>query len=179
MHSDLDESVDVIRGVRRGIVAGLLMLVLVVQAAAGDATGEFEAYPPEAALSGPAAKPIVNAGRARQYRTILTEEAAEGANFNGHYRIVQWGCGANCLQWAVIDLTSGDVWFAPESLGSCFTAGERLSRVREWIEFYPTSRLIYAHDCSGQSTQGTFDARLVYEWQSGSAVLLRVEEGEF
>lgn len=48
---------------------------------------------------------------ARRYRTVLLKGAAEGANFAGHYSIVGWGCGTSCVQFAVVDLESGQVIF--------------------------------------------------------------------
>lgn len=48
---------------------------------------------------------------ARRYRTVLLKGAAEGANFAGHYSVVGWGCGTSCVQFAVVDLESGQVIF--------------------------------------------------------------------
>jgi len=37
------------------------------------------------------------------------ELARPGANFAGHYAIVQWGCGSPCLMAAIVDLVNGRV----------------------------------------------------------------------
>ncbi len=52
---------------------------------------------------------------ARHFRTVLTRGAAEGPNFAGHYRMVQWGCGSPCHDGAIIDLESGAVFFMPHA----------------------------------------------------------------
>lgn len=51
---------------------------------------------------------------ARQYRTVITEGYREGGvNFGGHYRFIQWGCGAPCVQSALVDLRTGHVYEGP------------------------------------------------------------------
>lgn len=105
-----------------------------LEPALGDTTREFAAYPPEKSLASAPPKSNISASQARQHWSILAAEAAEGPNLNGHYRIVQWGCGANCIQWAVVDLAGGDGWFAPDCLGPCLAAGERSPEVPEWVE---------------------------------------------
>jgi hypothetical protein len=115
--------------------------------------------------------------KARQFHTVLREAASQGANFNGHYRMVGWGCGTNCIEWAVIDLIDGKVWFAPEPAGSCWAPGEpRGLKWPDWIEARNASRLFYLHECipPGEGER-TFTARHVYEWHDGRPVLLRTE----
>jgi hypothetical protein len=51
---------------------------------------------------------------AREYRTVLRQELAQGPNFAGHYRVAVWGCGSSCAMFAVIDTDTGRV-MTPES----------------------------------------------------------------
>ena len=46
---------------------------------------------------------------AREYRTLLRRELANGPNFAGHYRVAVWGCGTSCAMFAVIDTLTGRV----------------------------------------------------------------------
>ena len=46
-----------------------------------------------------------------------TEHERAGANFAGHYVLVQWGCGSNCMQAALIDGRSGTVLRLPQIPG--------------------------------------------------------------
>ena len=48
---------------------------------------------------------------ARKWRTMLREGAKEGPNFAGHYTIAKWGCGSSCVQFGIIDATTGNVYF--------------------------------------------------------------------
>lgn len=65
--------------------------------------------------------------QARQFRTRLSEGAKHGPNFAGHYTVVEWGCGTNCQQLAVVDARSGRVsdWLTSE-LGSDYRLDSRL-----------------------------------------------------
>src|SRR3990167_9029671 len=55
---------------------------------------------------------------ASQFRTIIRATAAKGANFAGHYSIVEWGCGTSCQDHAIVDVQSGKIihfawhWFS-------------------------------------------------------------------
>jgi hypothetical protein len=114
--------------------------------------------------------------KARTFKTVLRTAAAEGPNFNGHFRVVDWGCGTNCIEWAVIDLTDGRVWFAPEEAASCWAPEPPGLQWPNWIDVRMNSRLLYLHECAGDGKQDrTFDQRHVYEWRDGRPVLVRTE----
>lgn len=49
-----------------------------------------------------------------QFHTVIAESARKGPNFAGAYRLVEWGCGAGCLQLAIVDLRTGDVTASPD-----------------------------------------------------------------
>ncbi|MDY0388015.1 MAG: hypothetical protein RBT65_12985 [Methanolobus sp.] len=46
---------------------------------------------------------------AKLFRTNITNQVAEGANFAGHYAVATWGCGTNCIGYAIVDVITGDV----------------------------------------------------------------------
>jgi hypothetical protein len=136
---------------------------------------EFARFRAEAPLTRAAAKPDVRSGRAHRYRTVLREESQEGVNFNGHYRVARWGCGTNCIEWAVIDLASGRVWMAPEPLTSYWSAENPEAKTPDWMELYSNSSLLYVHAWEGRRSDRTFDTRRVYVWRGGEPRLLRKE----
>jgi hypothetical protein len=139
----------------------------------------FAQYPAEAPLTKRAAKPDVSKQPARQYRTVLRQAAKEGVNFNGHYRVTWWGCGTNCIQWAVIDLTNGHVWMAPQPLTSWWSPEEQPENTPDWMEFHPTSALLYVHEWQGRRRDRTFDTRRVYVWRNGAPRLIRKEKLDY
>ncbi|MBV9477517.1 MAG: hypothetical protein JO315_15710 [Acidobacteria bacterium] len=150
-----------------------LLFTLLATAARAD---EFRAHPAEARLTRRAVAPDVSSGRAHRYRTVLREEAREGANFNGHYRVASWGCGTNCIEWAILDLKTGRVWLAPKPAESCWAPDGDEGAGRDWFTFRLWSSLLYLHTCD-PSTDGrkTFTTRSVYVWTRGTLQLLRTE----
>jgi hypothetical protein len=50
---------------------------------------------------------------ARMFRTAIRRGLAAGVNFSGGYTLVNWGCGASCLEWAVVNVATGKVYFDP------------------------------------------------------------------
>jgi hypothetical protein len=161
-----------------GVRAIAAAVALGFAGAASPDIDEFAKYPGEPPLSGPPAATQMHLRKARMYRTVLRQAAADGADFNGHYRTVTWGCGTNCLEWAVIDLSSGVVRFAKEPALSCWAPDEpRGLPWPDWIEVRKSSRLLYLHECTPGFRRGprVFNIRHVYEWKAGRPVLLRTE----
>jgi hypothetical protein len=77
----------------------------------------FEDYPVkdmESAFLGEPAKPDLNSSPIGYlFKTRLTEDAKSGPNFAGHYTIVLWGCGTECLHIAVVDAYDGNIYNIP------------------------------------------------------------------
>ena len=64
----------------------------------------------------PAPVDLRSAPGAREYRTVLTENARRGPNFAGRYTVVEWGCGSPCVQFAIIDAPTGRILlYQPDS----------------------------------------------------------------
>lgn len=84
---------------------------------------------------------------AKSYRTRLTEALKSGVNFAGHYIVAAWGCGANCLQVAIIDARSGQVYF-PDELGGVGTGMGELFE-KDAIVYKPDSRLFIINGYKG------------------------------
>jgi hypothetical protein len=154
------------------------MLECFVTAALLLAGGEFAKYPAEHRLAGKPASPSIATAKARQFRTVLRRAAAQGPNFNGHYRVAHWGQGSNVIEWAVIDLANGRVWIAPEPAGSCWAQGASEEVVvPDWYEVHVDSALLYLHGClSAEPAARVFDTRFVYVWEQGAPRLLRTEK---
>ena len=77
---------------------------------------------------------------ARNYRTNLRNAAKEGVNFAGHFVVVNWGCGTNCSETAIIDARNGKVFFPDILQGATFGFCE-LGDADEPIEYKKNSRL--------------------------------------
>jgi len=46
---------------------------------------------------------------ARRHSTLIREQMTHGPNYADHYRVVSWGCGTSCSQFAVVNLKTGHV----------------------------------------------------------------------
>jgi hypothetical protein len=95
------------------LASAMLLGVLPSQNKAPAKMPQFSDYPVNSIFHGvPAAPKLLTPGQ-RMFRTMIRQGAKKGANFAGHYAIAEWGCGASCVQIAVVDLQSGNVYDGP------------------------------------------------------------------
>jgi len=156
---------------------GLIYLLLIVNASACIAAeDEFLKFSPESEYFGSPAAPLLDTKNKRRFRTVLRNGAQEPANFNGHYRIIYWGCGANCISWAIVDQKSGAVWMAPHISESCWPFKRDYdpnAYIPDWFESKVQSSLFYSYVCSNPDGNFTFNIRHIYVWKNGKPQLLR------
>jgi hypothetical protein len=98
----------------------------------------FRDYPVNEAFIGKNA-PLILKRDDMMFRTRLREAATRRPNFAGHYILVAWGCGAQCLLGAAIDAKTGKVFWLPHTT-CCW--GANVDDRFEPIEFRGNSRLI-------------------------------------
>ena len=91
----------------------------------------FQDYPVTEAFTGAPAEPTFATTEQRRFRTRIRNGVSKGAgvwngswkdpiksagpNFAGHYYVIRWGCGSNCLMMAVVDAQNGKVHGPPLS----------------------------------------------------------------
>lgn len=46
---------------------------------------------------------------AKLFYTVITSTAAAGPNFAGHFTVASWGCGTDCVGYAVVDAKTGEI----------------------------------------------------------------------
>lgn len=65
---------------------------------------------------------------ARQFETRIKEGVEEGPNFAGRFALIEWGCGTNCQELAVVDLGNGKIveYGLTASLGFDYRPDSRL-----------------------------------------------------
>lgn len=85
----------------------------------------FADYPATITSVTPAPVDFDSAPDARTFTTRITNGAAEGPNFAGHYTVISWGCGTSCLSYAIVDAQSGAI--ISYGLGSQFGASYQLN----------------------------------------------------
>ena len=104
----------------RVIVAILLVASGCGARASAPETPTFDAFPAPVMIGKPAAVNLNSHSGSRKFRTALRIGASEGPNFAGHFTVVTWGCGTDCVQHALIDAKTGTVFFPPE-IATIFT----------------------------------------------------------
>lgn len=69
----------------------------------------FEDYPAEVHRLKKRTPVQMTTRLARRFRTVLRDAASREPDFAGDFIVGQWGCGARCAQWAVINPKTGHV----------------------------------------------------------------------
>jgi hypothetical protein len=140
----------------------------------------FTAYHADSAFSGTSASPILNTNNKRHFKTVLRDSALETANFNGHYRLTRWGCGSNCIEWAIINKHTGQVWMAPKAVSSCLsTESNQNQTVPDWFEMRLDSRLLLSYECDNERFNSIFNMRKTYVWENDMLKLLKTEKVKY
>lgn len=96
----------------------------------------FSAFPPDRYHAGPVRLPDFQ-GRdewARSFRTRIRNGINAGANFSGHYSVIEIGCGTSCRFAFIADVATGEVFSFPYGgeeqyqLGLVYSSDSRLLR---------------------------------------------------
>jgi hypothetical protein len=147
----------------------------------------LEDYPVTEIYKGAPATPILVTSEQRQYRTrirngVMSGEGVwsgswkdpiktNGPNFAGHYFVIRWGCGSNCLMMAVVDAKSGKVYAPPLSgAGTELYVNMDMLGDRE-IDFKPQSSLMVLRNACriARSECGVYS----FNWQNNKFTLLK------
>ena len=128
---------------------------------ATDDTPRFEDYPATEVFAGTPAEPILSTPETRRYGTrirngVLTGSDVwigswknpikrRGPNFAGHYFVIRWGCGSQCVMMATVDAKTGSVYDPPlADQGSLHVPLDNLSD--EEVDLRPDSSLLVLRD---------------------------------
>lgn len=104
------------------------------------------------------------------FRTRIREGASQPPNFAGSYRIVQWGCGSDCLSFALVDLKTGVIYSPPfESLW--LDAFSTDGWYGKGLEYRNDSRLLVVDGCPTGKCSTYY-----YEWTGTAFRFLRSEK---
>ena len=146
------------------------LLLISWAASAQSKSLRFEDYPVHERFLQKPTQPKLAEPRARMFRTMLRENAARGINFAGHYVAATWGCGADCLSFAIIDAYTGRVYFIPSLLN---VGGFGYSPDEDRIQFRANSRLLIV---AGAPNDQGYVGRYYYLWKNNRLRLLRALE---
>jgi hypothetical protein len=96
----------------------VIILALICSVALGSdkdkkTSPRFEDFPVKEVWEGKPAPVKLTLPSERKYQARLRGAAKEKPNFAGHYRVVIWGCGSECISGAILDLQTGRVYSPP------------------------------------------------------------------
>lgn len=117
-------------------------------------TPQFEDFPAPADFKGKPAAPKVERASDRMFRTKIRDGASAGPNFAGKFTIVQWGCGAGCVQTVVVDAASGAIYHLPSAELPCEAGNDATCplsvscQTGEPFAFRKNSQLLVVHACA-------------------------------
>jgi hypothetical protein len=125
---------------------------------------KFDDYAVENVFQGTPARPHILEKQHLEFRTAITDAAAKGANFAGHYAIAQWDCGSDCISLVIIDETDGRLFSPPfKVLTTPQVPGTDDDPPHEFqgAVFQLKSRLLIVDGCP----EGKRCATYYYEWK--------------
>jgi len=141
----------------------LLSATSISQTKPSNPTPNFSDYPSEPLFTGKPAAPILTTKLQRSFKTQIRAGMTKPANFAGRFRIIEWGCGSDCVNFVVADLKTGKVYDPPfESLGLLDFSQPEGSRTRKGMDYKQDSRLLIADGCPNEHC-----STLYYEWTDG------------
>jgi hypothetical protein len=106
--------------------------------------------------------------QARKYRTMLKDGAKDGPNFAGRYTVAQWGCGGGCVQFAIIDAKTGDVYFPPFYVSIVAGPDEKMDQIPEPLQFKPDSKLLIVTGARNEKGGAVY----YYKWDNNRLALI-------
>lgn len=146
----------------------LAAAALFAQPAGTSKEPQFSDYPAQVLANRASVPPKLGTPGQRRFRTMIRDAAAKGPNFAGHFALAEWGCGAACVQMAVIDTISGQVYDGPFGIlprGTIsFPAEENTG-----LFYHPDSSLLIARGCPNETDCGAY----YYLWTGKQFKLLR------
>lgn len=105
------------------------------------------------------------------FRTMLRENAKEGADFAGHYKVASWGCGSDCRYIAIINLKNGKVYFSPSLLwiGTPPMVWNSEKQPEKPINYRVDSKLLIVVGARNDEGCGKY----YYKWENSRLKLIR------
>ncbi len=147
----------------------------------------FEDYAVAETFQGVPAPPVLVTAEQRRYQTRIRNGVMKGEgvwygswknpietrgpNFAGHYFVIRWGCGSDCLMMAIVDAKTGHVYAPPlRGAGTELYVNMDLLGDRE-IDFHPQSSLMVLRNVcrDARNECGVYS----FNWQNDRFVLVK------
>ena len=134
-----------------------------------DNVPRFEDFPVTEKFAGKPAPVKLLTAEARRYRMVIREGAREGPNFAGHFTIVTWGCGAGCVQFAIVDARTGLVYSPRFYVAARTHFDEETDQPDEPLQFRIDSKLLIVSGSPNEKNDGMY----YYSWDGKRLALIK------
>jgi hypothetical protein len=151
-------------------------------------TPRFEDYPIREVFTGTPAAPILDTAEQRMYRTRIRNGVstgsdvwigsyknpikAKGPNFGGHYFVIRWGCGSQCVMMATVDAETGKVYEPPlADKNSLWVPLDNLSDME--TDLRPDSSLLVLRNACRDFKDRKTCGRYYFNWKDDHFVLVK------
>lgn len=115
---------------------------------------DFADYPVQEIYKGKPARPRIVTRYQNEFRTRIREDMEQKVNFAGHYIVATWGCGTGCMQFALVDAVSGQVYDPPmKSVSYHFgpDPDKGPQKFPDMVNMKPESALLVVEGCQSES----------------------------
>jgi hypothetical protein len=117
----------------------------------------FESYPAKQIYKGTPAPPKLDQEE-RMFRAVIRRGAKSEVQFAGHYTVPEFGCGAGCSAFYIVDSITGKIY---DGFGITDLPGRWLEKQSgdepPRIQFVPNSRLVKINGCPNEHDCGFYD----------------------
>jgi hypothetical protein len=153
--------------------SSLIFVWAVVQAFAQDKPlPKFEDFKVEEVFKGVPAQPILDTPGLRMFRTRIRDASKGGPNFAGRYAVAEWGCGAACVSFVIVDEKTGVILDVPAGGLTFHPDFDYVDLAKDdvmGVAYKVNSRLLILRGCTSYSDCASF----YYEWTGSTFKLLR------
>lgn len=146
----------------------LFLLIALALPCLAQSVPRYKDYPAEA-FSGVRVAPKIATERAKQFRAQIIEGAQKPPNFAGHFRIIGWGCGSSCVQFAIVDIQSGAVYMPDFYVAHGSALTQEKLREDEPLQFKANSKLLVVVGSRNEKGEGCY----FYKWNGSKLVLIK------
>ena len=149
------------------VVVSIFLLSLNTSVPAQSSQPRFNAYPVRSVFKGKNAA-IRLSKEDMNFRTRLRHAARQKPDFAGEYVLAAWGCGAECLVGAAVNVRTGRVYWLPFTI-CCWAFGDDVKPIDHRLN----SRLTVFSGSRNESEKDTRDDMHYYEFQNGRFIFLK------
>lgn len=140
----------------------LLLFTLACNVAlfASDNRPQFEEFRVAKMYRGNPVAPRLTTKNQRLFRTMIRQGAKSEVQFAGHYTVPRWGCGSTCVDFALADSISGQVYeptFYVSGLPMSWLVEQTGTYEPPRLDFRPDSRLLKVNGCLNERRCGFFN----------------------